>query len=174
MGLHFSAELLAEQKLEWQGGGRNDTSSPEVGFEVGDFYPSINKPFNINHLNAERQACISTGIMQAQWQRLQAAKAVYPYLRYKAVMDGRTRSEHAALNGLTRPIDDPCWHIIYPPKAFNCRCSVEPLMQGKVSTDKEVNNAIANAKIPPAFKVATMGQVFSDQNGMHIQDRKRH
>lgn len=130
---------------------------------------SLNKDYNINYLAAERQACIGTGIMSAQWQRLQAAKKVYPFLRYKAIMDNRTRAEHAALNGLVRNIDDPVWLTIYPPKAFNCRCAVEPLMTATPTSDERVNSAITSAKIHPTFKVTTMGQVFSDETSYHAK-----
>ena len=47
-----------------------------------------------------------------------------PYLEYTAVMDDRTRDEHAALDGHIYPIDDPFWQTFYPPNGFNCRCNV--------------------------------------------------
>lgn len=62
--------------------------------------------------------------------RVAAAKASYEtgiksgakFIRYIAVLDGRTRKSHAALNGVIKPIDDKFWDKNYPPNDWNCRC----------------------------------------------------
>jgi len=41
---------------------------------------------------------------------------------YTAVGDDRTRPNHAALDGVTLPKDDPRWNRIFPPNGYNCRC----------------------------------------------------
>lgn len=43
---------------------------------------------------------------------------------YHAVMDDRTRPQHAALDGMVLPADHPFWDEHYPPWGFNCRCTV--------------------------------------------------
>jgi SPP1 gp7 family putative phage head morphogenesis protein len=123
----------------------------------------LNKEYNINHLNAERQACIGGGISAGQWQQVQASKDVYPYLRYQTVGDAHVRPEHQALNGITKPVDDPFWQSYFPPNGWNCRCNAEPVMEGKVTSDKVVSSKVKEAKVPSAFQTnpGISGQVFN-------------
>lgn len=69
--------------------------------------------------------------------------ALLPYWRYVAVMDNRTRPEHAAMHNTVYRADDPAWQTWYPPVGFGCRCHVEPLTAAelrarglRVSTDE--------------------------------------
>lgn len=51
--------------------------------------------------------------------------ARWPYYKYIAVGDARTRSTHAALNGMVLPKTDPFWTTHTPPWDFGCRCQLE-------------------------------------------------
>ncbi|MFN3370999.1 MAG: phage minor head protein [Sphingomonadaceae bacterium] len=59
-----------------------------------------------------------------QWARIQAAKDARPWLRYSAVLDNRTRPQHAAWHGIILPVDHPFWRTHFPPNGWNCRCQV--------------------------------------------------
>lgn len=59
-----------------------------------------------------------------RWDQIQRTKDRLPYLEYDAVMDSRTRPEHAALDGTILPVDDPFWERFYPPNGWRCRCKV--------------------------------------------------
>ena len=59
----------------------------------------------------------------ALWERVQASKATLPFLRYSAVLDKRTRPQHAAWHGIILPVDHPFWLTHFPPCGWNCRCT---------------------------------------------------
>jgi SPP1 gp7 family putative phage head morphogenesis protein len=61
------------------------------------------------------------------WSRFEVQKATRPWLRYVAVMDERTRPEHAALHNLCLPVDHPFWKTWAPPNGWNCRCTLQSL-----------------------------------------------
>lgn len=62
-----------------------------------------------------------------RWAQIQRVKETRPYLRYVAVMDSRTRPQHAEWNDTILSVDDPWWESHYPPNGWNCRCAVQSL-----------------------------------------------
>lgn len=52
-----------------------------------------------------------------------------PYWQYVAVLDGRTRPSHRAMNGRVFRYDDPIWREFYPPNGWSCRCRVTTLSE---------------------------------------------
>jgi SPP1 gp7 family putative phage head morphogenesis protein len=62
-----------------------------------------------------------------RWAQIQRLKATRPYLRYVAVMDERTRPQHAAWHNTVLAVDDPWWQTHFPPNGWNCRCIVQQL-----------------------------------------------
>lgn len=50
-----------------------------------------------------------------------------PYWQYKAILDRRTRPEHAAMNDKVYDHRHPIWNTWYPPNGFRCRCYVKTL-----------------------------------------------
>lgn len=67
-------------------------------------------------------------------QMMQAVKS-RPYWQYVAVLDGRTRPAHKAMNGKVYPADDPVWDFAYPPNGYRCRCTVRSLSKSEVDRD---------------------------------------
>lgn len=67
---------------------------------------------------------MQTAYMAGRWRQMKANAEFRPWWQYTAVMDGRTRPAHRALNGRTFRHDDPFWDSFYPPNGFKCRCSV--------------------------------------------------
>ncbi len=64
-----------------------------------------------------------------EWARIQRTKATSPFLRYTAILDGRTRPLHRAWEGTILPVDHPWWATHYPPNGWRCRCSTIQLSQ---------------------------------------------
>lgn len=77
------------------------------------------------------QTNVQTAYMAGRYKRYLANVADRPYWRYVAVMDGRTRPEHAALNGKVFRWDDPIWEVIWPPNGWGCRCDVVALTEAE-------------------------------------------
>ncbi len=56
-----------------------------------------------------------------------------PYWQYVAILDGRTRPSHRAMNGKVFRYDDPFWGSFYPPNGWGCRCRVVALSQDNLA-----------------------------------------
>lgn len=86
----------------------------------------------------------------AEWHRMHDPDAmkVFPYVRYHARNDSRTRGEHAHLDGRIFRKDDPFLSTHTPPWEFNCRCWLEEI------TEKEAGKTPALIQPPtPEDKV---------------------
>ena len=64
----------------------------------------------------ERAVALDPAVMEA-----------FPYFRYEATQDDRTRPGHRALDGLVLRKDDPFWRTHTPPWEFGCRCALSPV-----------------------------------------------
>lgn len=149
-----SAKTLAE--LEYLNGlllDKNGRIKPEHQFMQD--VRKANILFNKNYLQAEYQTAKRGAQMAHLWGQFQKQKHLFPNLVYRTVGDGRVRPEHAALNGVIKPIDDPFWRTYYPPNGWRCRCtvmntaekasegefedkSVKPEFHGNTALDEEI------------------------------------
>lgn len=114
------------------------------------------------------QSAYMAGRMKAQ----QEADA-FPYLMYVAVMDGRTRPSHAALNGKVWRKDDPVWSSIYPPNGFNCRCRTRALTPGQMTREGlDVADApdVVTRDTAAGTDAATGEQFRTVQTGVRVKD----
>ncbi len=64
-----------------------------------------------------------------------------PYWEYVAVLDARTRPEHAQLNGLIFRYDDPFWSSFYPPNGWRCRCRVNALANYNIKKKSQISSS---------------------------------
>jgi len=72
---------------------------------------------------------MQSAMMAGRYKQMLANVRFAPYWMYVAVMDGRTRPSHAALNGRVFRWDDPIWQTLFPPNGYNCRCRVVALSE---------------------------------------------
>jgi SPP1 gp7 family putative phage head morphogenesis protein len=125
----------------------------------------IDATYNQTYLKAEYNHAIASGQMASKWDQFTAEADALPYLEYDAVMDERTREEHARLNTIVRPINDDFWKTWFPPNGWRCRCDVRQL--DEVDADGRQNDALP--KLPPVapmFKnnVGESGMAFTDKH----------
>lgn len=81
------------------------------------------------------QTNLQTAYMAGRYLSMMESADSHPYWRYVAVLDGRTRPMHRAMNGRVFRYDDDLWSTHYPPNGFNCRCRVSPLSAAAVERE---------------------------------------
>lgn len=115
--------------------------------------------YNQTWLETEYNQAVASSQMAEKWAGFEENADIYPNLEYRAVTDDQTRTEHAALNGIIRPINDPFWDTNYPPNGWGCRCSV-------TQTDKDLTKSI---DFKPEkgfdFNPGKDKKLFADSNG---------
>lgn len=78
------------------------------------------------------QTNMQSAYMAGRYAAAMESSDSHPYWMYIAVLDGRTRPSHAALNRRVFRYDDPVWRHITPPNGYNCRCRFVALSQREV------------------------------------------
>lgn len=84
--------------------------------------------FNRQWLETEYNTAVLVGQASAHYHRLIKQVHIFPYWKYITVGDEHVRFEHAKLEGLILPANDPRWLKLFPPNGWNCRCRIVPLM----------------------------------------------
>lgn len=100
------------------------------------FYDDVRKiheTYNRNYLRAEYNFITQSAEMASRWERFSEDGDRYN-LQYRTAGDDRVRPEHAAMEGITLPIDDPFWEAYFPPNGWNCRCTVVQVRKSKHPT----------------------------------------
>ncbi len=98
----------------------------------------VHGKYNENYLKSEYQFAVTSSQMAAKWQDVAGDNGRYD-LQYRTAGDSRVRDEHAAMEGITLPADDPFWKSYYPPNGWRCRCTTVQVNKGKypVSDSKD-------------------------------------
>lgn len=88
---------------------------------------------------------------EGAWSRFETNKSRRPYLRYVAILDERTRPEHAQRHNLVLPVDHPYWNVWAPPCGWNCRCTLQNVSERDVARLIAEGEAISTT--PPAGRM---------------------
>lgn len=76
---------------------------------------------------------LQTAYMAGRWQSQIENVDDRPYWQYVAILDGKTRPSHRAMNGKVFRYDDPFWQSYYPPNGWGCRCRVVALSEDNLA-----------------------------------------
>jgi len=106
----------------------------------------------------------SHALMAGRWQQFQRTAESRPYLQYITVGDSRVRPEHAALDGMIRPIDDPIWQRYYPPWDFGCRCQVVSISLAEM--EAEGLSEWTDDDVMQSYEQAAAGSINTSAGGM--------
>lgn len=129
---------MAEMMLDEKGNIKPFSNFKEAVLEINDNYNKL-------YLQAEYQTVLSSSQAAKKWQDIERRKERFPNLQYRTVGDERVREEHAALEGIIRPVDHAFWNNYYPPNGWRCRCYV-------TQTDRPTNGddvPVVNDKTVP-------------------------
>jgi SPP1 gp7 family putative phage head morphogenesis protein len=124
---------------------------------------------SVRRLRTIYQTNVQTAYMAGRYKRLLANAAERPYWRYVAVMDGRTRPAHAALNGRVWRFDDPIWEVIFPPNGWGCRCRVVALTEAEFQALGVPLESGADAIVTTQVPIGRDGQMV-DVKGVRYKD----
>ncbi len=100
------------------------------GETVKSFYQNLSKSFDkykqyeLKQLELTYDTQMSLAFGASQQAKLLELSEDFPYWRYSALMDSRTRPSHAQLNGKVFKATD---QQFYPPIGFRCRCTAIPM-----------------------------------------------
>lgn len=127
----------------------------EKAVEVFDTY-------NKNYLKTEFNTAIGQSQMAREYTDYQVNNT--PLIQYRTQRDKRVRDEHAILDGITLPTDDPFWRYNMPKNGWNCRCFTVPLQKGKVTdlNERDLSDLEDEKKFPKLFRMnpAIDGYIF--------------
>ena len=113
-----------------ENGNRKEENNGQSFEQFYNDVQKIDKTYNQNYLHAEYNFVHASAQMAAKWEQFTEDGDRYN-LQYRTAGDDKVRPEHAALNGVTRPMDDPFWETYYPPNGWNCRCTVVQVRKSK-------------------------------------------
>lgn len=115
-------------------------------------------------LKTEKHGVFANSAAAERWMGFQENADLYPNLEWRTAGDSDVRPEHARLDGLILPLDDPFWRSHTPPLGFGCRCEV-------IQTDEEVNKKEGHEKTPAPkgfdFNPGIDQKIFSDSAGYY-------
>ena len=125
---------------------------------------ALNIQYNKSWMQTEWNTATSSGMMAEKWQGYEEYADVMPYLEYMTVKDAHVRDDHAALDGVVRPVDDPFWDTYYPPNDWNCRCDVVQVTDPSAKPTDISAISLPNVGEQFANNPGKTGEIFTKDN----------
>jgi len=110
-----------------------------------------------------------SALSQQKEEALKRSTDMFPFWRYSAVMDNRTRPAHAAMHNFVARYNDPVWTRWTPPVDFNCRCTKTVCPNSRVQgyIDKKISDwekeGITLEKLNPEAKFTAISNASHDK-----------
>lgn len=111
--------------------------------------------FNKTWQETEYQTAVLTSEANSTYQRLIQKTSLFPYWEYHTAGDDKVRPEHALLDGIILPANDPRWDKIFPPNGWKCRCYVVARMKHEV---EGIDFAAMRARVDAFFNTSEWKQ----------------
>ena len=139
----------------------------------------VRDKYNKSWLKAEYNYAVRTADAAARWAEIEKDKEHIDLL-YETVGDSNVRPDHAALEGVCLPVDDPFWAIAYPPNGWNCRCRVLRVAKGShpYSNSGEATEAFIESTSGKSelfrYNPGKEQRIFSDRHPYYSKRGIRH
>ena len=104
--------------------------------------------YNQDWMRTEYNLAVSSSQNAARWVDFQKDKETIPNLEYQTVGDTAVRTEHQALDGVIKSIDDSFWATHYPPNGYGCRCEAMQTLE----KDTTPANKTPDVIVPKLFR----------------------
>lgn len=82
------------------------------------------------------QTNIRSSFMKGRYNEQKKAALLRPFWKYIQINRKSKRDEHEKLDGKIFRHDDPIWQKAYPPRGYNCACTVRTLSKREMERDK--------------------------------------
>ena len=139
----------------------------------------VRDKYNKAWLKAEYNYAVRTADAAARWAEIEKDKEHIDLL-YETVGDSNVRPDHAALEGVCLPVDDPFWTIAYPPNGWNCRCRVlrvakgsHPYSNSGEATEAFMESTSGNSELF-RYNPGKEQRIFSDKHPYYSKRGIRH
>lgn len=139
----------------------------------------VRDKYNKAWLKAEYNYAVRTADAAARWAEIEKDKEHIDLL-YETVGDSNVRPDHAALEGVCLPVDDPFWTLAYPPNGWNCRCRVLRVAKGShpYSNSDEATEAFIESTSGKSelfrYNPGKEQRIFSDKHPYYSKRGIRH
>lgn len=123
----------------------NDVIKPFSQFR--DEVLALHEQYNVNWLQTEYNAAVGNSQMASKWADLTANYDPTDLLKFRAVLDDRSR--HKKYNGIILPINHEAWNWMMPLLDWGCRCTVNVVRRGEPTPADQIP---PKDGIKPAFQ----------------------